>query len=460
MKKDERFDLFFEDRLKELDKLAEESGITMHRVLYEFSYACQLENWFPRVSVVEGFGTYEEEERAKTQLFEERGKKLFFESCHGIDPKPYRVDFTLLPNMPGKKCPELTDLLPIIGMKAHKKTFVPREGEISLIYFWESSQEKAVKPLQSHQDLFDEYPEWLSKLRIIEVCSDENFEGGVSHIVYSHWTRVEHYWLASSARKDVWGMIPKKISSFYCLVDSFGEIILFGEYSWDKLKEKLENFMFGIPISEDYTESSSESSLYMLKKKDVDINKVKKNLQEFTKTYMTELDHMIYLHLEANFVHLHRKGRLEQYGTFTFRYNWFPKFTESNDRIFIGGKKMFGHIFEIVDMRSEKQLYKIELGTTCLICKNPLGECDQFRCTVCDPPKYFCMACYREAHIVKSIMELPHHHAVYFLSLIHISEPTRPLYISYAVFCLKKKKKKQKHIYKNRSTKQYIQKTQ
>eukprot|EP00831_Metopus_contortus_P041219 TRINITY_DN32311_c0_g1_i1.p1 TRINITY_DN32311_c0_g1~~TRINITY_DN32311_c0_g1_i1.p1 ORF type:complete len:224 (-),score=72.51 TRINITY_DN32311_c0_g1_i1:5-676(-) len=32
------------------------------------------------------------------------------------------------------------------------------------------------------------------------------------------------------------------------------------------------------------------------------------------------------------------------------------------------------------------------------------------------------------------------------LSLIHISEPTRPLYISYAVFCLKKKKKK-KQIY-------------
>eukprot|EP00831_Metopus_contortus_P079851 TRINITY_DN8031_c0_g1_i2.p1 TRINITY_DN8031_c0_g1~~TRINITY_DN8031_c0_g1_i2.p1 ORF type:complete len:161 (+),score=63.63 TRINITY_DN8031_c0_g1_i2:87-569(+) len=31
-----------------------------------------------------------------------------------------------------------------------------------------------------------------------------------------------------------------------------------------------------------------------------------------------------------------------------------------------------------------------------------------------------------------------------YLSLIHISEPTRPLYISYAVFCLKKKKKKKK----------------
>eukprot|EP00831_Metopus_contortus_P080631 TRINITY_DN8287_c0_g1_i2.p2 TRINITY_DN8287_c0_g1~~TRINITY_DN8287_c0_g1_i2.p2 ORF type:complete len:152 (-),score=43.65 TRINITY_DN8287_c0_g1_i2:43-498(-) len=31
------------------------------------------------------------------------------------------------------------------------------------------------------------------------------------------------------------------------------------------------------------------------------------------------------------------------------------------------------------------------------------------------------------------------------LSLIHISEPTRPLYISYAVFCLKKKKKNTKN---------------
>ena len=33
-------------------------------------------------------------------------------------------------------------------------------------------------------------------------------------------------------------------------------------------------------------------------------------------------------------------------------------------------------------------------------------------------------------------------HDVYILSLIHISEPTRLLSISYAVFCLKKKKKK------------------
>eukprot|EP00658_Telonema_sp_P-2_P085053 TRINITY_DN9604_c0_g1_i5.p2 TRINITY_DN9604_c0_g1~~TRINITY_DN9604_c0_g1_i5.p2 ORF type:complete len:119 (-),score=44.10 TRINITY_DN9604_c0_g1_i5:70-426(-) len=36
----------------------------------------------------------------------------------------------------------------------------------------------------------------------------------------------------------------------------------------------------------------------------------------------------------------------------------------------------------------------------------------------------------------------PHGHIYVKLSLIHISEPTRLLSISYAVFCLKKKKKK------------------
>ena len=44
------------------------------------------------------------------------------------------------------------------------------------------------------------------------------------------------------------------------------------------------------------------------------------------------------------------------------------------------------------------------------------------------------------------------------LSLIHISEPTRLLSISYAVFCLKKKKQKknkQKHIFFSRNKKRY-----
>eukprot|EP00831_Metopus_contortus_P054783 TRINITY_DN4617_c0_g1_i4.p1 TRINITY_DN4617_c0_g1~~TRINITY_DN4617_c0_g1_i4.p1 ORF type:complete len:184 (-),score=19.90 TRINITY_DN4617_c0_g1_i4:55-579(-) len=49
-------------------------------------------------------------------------------------------------------------------------------------------------------------------------------------------------------------------------------------------------------------------------------------------------------------------------------------------------------------------------------------------------------------------LSLQFNNSGYFLSLIHISEPTRPLYISYAVFCLKKKKKKSKQI---RSTNTY-----
>ena len=37
-----------------------------------------------------------------------------------------------------------------------------------------------------------------------------------------------------------------------------------------------------------------------------------------------------------------------------------------------------------------------------------------------------------------------HDKAWYYLSLIHISEPTRQAEISYAVFCLKKKKNKKR----------------
>eukprot|EP00831_Metopus_contortus_P037467 TRINITY_DN29501_c0_g1_i1.p2 TRINITY_DN29501_c0_g1~~TRINITY_DN29501_c0_g1_i1.p2 ORF type:complete len:242 (-),score=28.10 TRINITY_DN29501_c0_g1_i1:13-738(-) len=44
--------------------------------------------------------------------------------------------------------------------------------------------------------------------------------------------------------------------------------------------------------------------------------------------------------------------------------------------------------------------------------------------------------------------EVREKYSLYDLSLIHISEPTRPLYISYAVFCLKKKK----NTYKQKST--------
>eukprot|EP00825_Cyclidium_porcatum_P042734 TRINITY_DN5911_c0_g1_i3.p1 TRINITY_DN5911_c0_g1~~TRINITY_DN5911_c0_g1_i3.p1 ORF type:complete len:169 (+),score=41.19 TRINITY_DN5911_c0_g1_i3:76-582(+) len=43
-------------------------------------------------------------------------------------------------------------------------------------------------------------------------------------------------------------------------------------------------------------------------------------------------------------------------------------------------------------------------------------------------------------------------HAQLLLSLIHISEPTRLGMISYAVFCLKKKKNKQKYIRNNTTT--------
>eukprot|EP00831_Metopus_contortus_P049104 TRINITY_DN40374_c0_g1_i1.p2 TRINITY_DN40374_c0_g1~~TRINITY_DN40374_c0_g1_i1.p2 ORF type:complete len:103 (+),score=14.26 TRINITY_DN40374_c0_g1_i1:150-458(+) len=47
---------------------------------------------------------------------------------------------------------------------------------------------------------------------------------------------------------------------------------------------------------------------------------------------------------------------------------------------------------------------------------------------------------YFDGHHSSLSKKLSHSDETLKLSLIHISEPTRPLYISYAVFCLKKKK--------------------
>src|SRR5680860_1679115 len=55
------------------------------------------------------------------------------------------------------------------------------------------------------------------------------------------------------------------------------------------------------------------------------------------------------------------------------------------------------------------------------------------------PNELVCMV--NNAYMGKPQMPVPVDGKTYYLSLIHISEPTRRTPISYAVFCLKKKKK-------------------
>eukprot|EP00831_Metopus_contortus_P039162 TRINITY_DN30708_c0_g1_i1.p2 TRINITY_DN30708_c0_g1~~TRINITY_DN30708_c0_g1_i1.p2 ORF type:complete len:129 (-),score=7.81 TRINITY_DN30708_c0_g1_i1:7-393(-) len=61
----------------------------------------------------------------------------------------------------------------------------------------------------------------------------------------------------------------------------------------------------------------------------------------------------------------------------------------------------------------------------------------QIRCDICFTEWHDCDTSIIQAFLRK---EISFDIRALDLSLIHISEPTRPLYISYAVFCLKKKK--------------------
>eukprot|EP00658_Telonema_sp_P-2_P006451 TRINITY_DN12445_c0_g1_i13.p1 TRINITY_DN12445_c0_g1~~TRINITY_DN12445_c0_g1_i13.p1 ORF type:complete len:102 (+),score=48.91 TRINITY_DN12445_c0_g1_i13:200-505(+) len=67
-------------------------------------------------------------------------------------------------------------------------------------------------------------------------------------------------------------------------------------------------------------------------------------------------------------------------------------------------------------------------------CKENAANC---RYTSVNAPK-----CEAREEFLKIRVELKTQQLAFYLSLIHISEPTRLLSISYAVFCLKKKKKK------------------
>ena len=74
---------------------------------------------------------------------------------------------------------------------------------------------------------------------------------------------------------------------------------------------------------------------------------------------------------------------------------------------------------------------------------------------ICFPPNEACS----KKHMKDRVAGIADLFLVVILSLIHISEPTRRTPISYAVFCLKKKKKKKKKKKIKKKTRQTVKHT-
>eukprot|EP00658_Telonema_sp_P-2_P037596 TRINITY_DN27036_c0_g1_i1.p1 TRINITY_DN27036_c0_g1~~TRINITY_DN27036_c0_g1_i1.p1 ORF type:complete len:122 (-),score=27.15 TRINITY_DN27036_c0_g1_i1:133-498(-) len=83
----------------------------------------------------------------------------------------------------------------------------------------------------------------------------------------------------------------------------------------------------------------------------------------------------------------------------------------------------WAHLQQLVDQQCRSRSYIERLDKSCHGDVNDEGGC-------------------LEQLLTDPVVFGPKHHCHLLLSLIHISEPTRLLSISYAVFCLKKKKKK------------------
>ena len=62
-----------------------------------------------------------------------------------------------------------------------------------------------------------------------------------------------------------------------------------------------------------------------------------------------------------------------------------------------------------------------------------------------DTQSFYCFGCGAAGDVINFVRKYNNLGYVEALSLIHISEPTRRTPISYAVFCLKKKKKRTSH---------------
>eukprot|EP00658_Telonema_sp_P-2_P005900 TRINITY_DN12224_c0_g1_i3.p2 TRINITY_DN12224_c0_g1~~TRINITY_DN12224_c0_g1_i3.p2 ORF type:complete len:186 (+),score=49.65 TRINITY_DN12224_c0_g1_i3:119-676(+) len=84
--------------------------------------------------------------------------------------------------------------------------------------------------------------------------------------------------------------------------------------------------------------------------------------------------------------------------------------------------------------QSQDRGITLDLGFSSFVMDAPEQIVDAF--PGCDKVQYTLVDCPGHASLIKTVIG-----GAQILSLIHISEPTRLLSISYAVFCLKKKKK-------------------
>jgi hypothetical protein len=413
-------DQYITERLARLKGLASQYNVKLGRIRYDYTFEYRYDHVTEKFTVIDVVGYFDPQHIITANKFREEARKLYEIRDYGVKGLAFKIQFRLNPTLKGMKCPPLREVVPLMGSRVKRKTVKPRQGEVTLLYFWNTSSERAVKYLHFNKTIFDTHPDWVGKLRLMEFSTDESFDSTIKATVYQKWERIEHYWMSKQAWEGIWHQIPEKSGPYYVLVDKEGRIALSGDADWVQLGTNLDRFMRGEEVTETYGDDSDDNRIIKCPVKDPTwtLLQYRRDLDTFLQTRHEDIDHTSAMVIDVDFHKIIRPGQeTKLYGTFAMRYNWFPKYKEAHERIKNDAKKLFLKRLQMRVSDNEKQMYKIEFGTQCKKCSKPLGECDQFRCAVCTKEEtcYFCVECAAINDKATTLEELVHPHGLYYI---------------------------------------------
>lgn len=418
---------FLKERREQLKGMASKYGVKLYRIREDYSFIYKSITWTENFIAIDAAGTYnpinekgnyDPPHHEEADAFRDEATKHYKSSLYGVKASTYTATFRLNPEIKGLKCPPLEFVVPLIGKDAVRMKVEPNPGQITLLYFWGSPNERAVELLKVHNEILPNHPEWEGKLRIMEFNTDENFETCLTHMIYKNFEKYEQYWICKESWTGIWNVFPDKTGPFYMVVDKNCNIMMSGDPVWLKLETNLPKIMNGEIVNEYYGDDDEDVRIkqYPMKDFNYTLPEYRRDLDAYIKDHFSDFDRTTYLVLDVDFFRIFREGEpTALYGSMCLRYNWFNKFKAEGDRIKNDAIALFGNRFDVRCLASQKDLYSIDWGDKCDKCGKLLGKVAQYRCTFCKPARYYCVECTKVSDDAKNLEEMVHPHGLYYI---------------------------------------------
>ena len=412
------FDRFLREAHEKIVALAAKFQVKISRVRYDCGFRSNAYSWERHLGDIGVVVDFAPENQANADLFKEQVTNLYKPAAAESGSKGVKINVRLNPEIKGIKCPPVTNAIPLVGM-SQRKPIKPRKGEFTLLYFWNATSDRAVDYLETNDKMLESHPEWLNRLRVVEISTDKELESASKELKSCFWEKIDRYWLTHDGWAGLWTHMPDKAGPYYVFCDQDGYIITAGDPSWIDLETTIAKALNGEIIEDSYGDEEEEKRFNTSPVKDLThtLAQYEDEVQKFSDTYRETIDEVNYTTFELNFYRLYRgTGKMDFYGEFCMRYNWYDKYPNINDKIVEGATKFFGDRVAIKQYQTKTAMTKVVFGAECEKCKKKLGECDQYMCVTCeDPFVHYCLDCLKPRDTAKKAVDMVHEHGFYFI---------------------------------------------